>query len=277
MNHSKSDIVSKIYAIANQKGGVGKTTTSVNLAASLGYFDERVLLIDLDPQGNATTGSGVDKQSVEWSGVDVLLGETTLQQAVQKTDGAGYDLLAANGDLTAAEIELMGVEDRFQRLSAILQQVSEEYSYVLIDCPPTLNILTINAFVASRGVIVPLQCEYYALEGLTALMETMDRVRESQNSGLQLQGIVRTMYDARNRLSIEVSDQLLGHFGERVYETVIPRNVKLAEAPSYGRPIIHYAPTSSGAFAYMDLAAEILERAEQAQPSSQQLSNQGVE
>jgi chromosome partitioning protein len=254
--------VSKIYAVANQKGGVGKTTTAVNLAASLGYFDERVLLIDLDPQGNATTGSGIDKLEVEWSGVDVLLGEVSLEQAIQKIAGSGYDLLAANGDLTAAEVELFSVEDRLHRLSVILQAVDPHYSYVLIDCPPTLNILTLNAFVASHGVIVPLQCEYYALEGLTALMETMDRVRETENPALQLMGIVRTMYDARNRLSVEVSEQLLTHFEDRVYDTVVPRNVKLAEAPSYGRPIIYYAPSSRGAYAYVDLAAEILERAE---------------
>ncbi len=256
--------MNKIYAVANQKGGVGKTTTAVNLSASLGYFDERVLLIDLDPQGNATTGSGVDKVEVEWSGVDVLLGEVSIEQAIQKIRGSCYDLLAANGDLTAAEVELFNVEDRLSRLASILKPLEDLYSYILIDCPPTLNILTLNAFVAANGVIVPLQCEYYALEGLTALMQTMERVRETQNPRLELKGIVRTMYDARNRLSIEVSEQLLDHFSDRVYETVIPRNVKLAEAPSYGRPIIYYAPSSRGAYAYVDLAAEILEREEQA-------------
>ncbi len=271
--------MSKIYAVANQKGGVGKTTTAVNLAASLGYFDERVLLVDLDPQGNATTGSGIDKREVEWSGVDVLLEDVSIRQAIQSTDGGGYDLLAANGDLTAAEVELMSAEDRFHRLSRALGGISGNYDYIFIDCPPTLNILTLNAFVASQGVIVPLQCEYYALEGLSALMETMERVRETQNPNLRLQGIVRTMYDARNRLSIEVSEQLLTHFGDQVYETVIPRNVTLAEAPSYGRPIIYYAPSSRGAYAYVDLAAEMLDKAERVKQAEKvtEESNNGVE
>ncbi|MBT3347052.1 MAG: ParA family protein [Thiotrichales bacterium] len=254
--------MSRVYAIANQKGGVGKTTTAVNLSASLGYFEEKVLLVDLDPQGNATTGSGVNKQEVEWSGVDVLLGEVSLEDALQHPAEVGYDLLAANGDLTAAEVELMAVDDRLLQLRKILDTVADKYKYILIDCPPTLNILTLNAFVAADGVIVPLQCEYYALEGLTALMDTMERVQESYNPELELQGIVRTMYDSRNRLSVEVSQQLISHFGDKVYDSVIPRNVTLAEAPSYGRPILYYAPSSRGAYAYADLAAEILEREE---------------
>jgi chromosome partitioning protein len=254
--------MSRVYAIANQKGGVGKTTTAVNLSASLGYFEEKVLLVDLDPQGNATTGSGVNKQEVEWSGVDVLLGEVSLEDALQHPAEVGYDLLAANGDLTAAEVELMAVDDRLHQLRKILDTVADKYKYILIDCPPTLNILTLNAFVAADGVIVPLQCEYYALEGLTALMDTMERVQESYNPELELQGIVRTMYDSRNRLSVEVSQQLISHFGDKVYDSVIPRNVTLAEAPSYGRPILYYAPSSRGASAYADLAAEILEREE---------------
>jgi chromosome partitioning protein len=248
-----------VFSIANQKGGVGKTTTSVNLAASIAAFKKKVLLIDLDPQGNATTGSGQNKFTLSDTACEVLLGEQALMDAVVVTEG-GFDLLAANADLTAAEVGLMQHDNRAERLHMALIDARDIYDFILIDCPPSLNILTVNALVASDGVIVPLQCEFYALEGISALMDTIKKIRHGANSRLQLEGVVRTMYDARNKLSVQVSDQLLQHFGEAVYESIIPRNVRLAEAPSHGKPIAHYDPSSRGAYAYMDLAAEILEK-----------------
>ncbi|MEH6544325.1 MAG: ParA family protein [Porticoccaceae bacterium] len=256
-----------IYAIANQKGGVGKTTTSVNLAASLAHLGKRVLLVDLDPQGNATMGSGVDKSQLEFSIYEVLTDQASFDQACVSCTDAGYDLLPSNDDLTAAEVELLSVADKEQRLKTVLANTesktesnTENYDYVIIDCPPSLNMLTVNALVAADSVIIPMQCEYYALEGLTALVNTIAQVAKVANSGLRVEGILRTMYDARSSLTLEVSDQLHHHFGKRVYQTVIPRNVRLAEAPSYGKPALLYDRLSKGAVAYLGLADEILRR-----------------
>lgn len=251
------EIMAKIVAITNQKGGVGKTTTAVNLAASVAASNQAVLLIDLDPQGNATMGSGVDKNALVHSVNEVLLRDCLLEQACLSTN-AGFDILPANGDLTVAEVSLMEQPHRETVLYKALQPVQQRYDYIFIDCPPTLNTLTLNALVAADSVIIPMQCEYYALEGLAALLTTIEQVQSSVNTRLQIEGILRTLYDARNRLSVEVSRQLLDHFKQKVYRTVIPRNVRLAEAPSHGLPILQYDKTSSGAGAYMVLAAEFL-------------------
>lgn len=253
--------MAKILAIANQKGGVGKTTTSVNLAASLSATKRRVLLLDLDPQGNATMGSGIDKSDLDKSIYDVLVGEATAAQTILKTE-AGVDLLPANGDLTAAEVVLLQAENKETRLRDILAQVQDQYDYIVIDCPPSLNMLTINALVSAHGVLIPMQCEYYALEGLSALVETIQAISSTFNPELQIEGILRTMYDPRNRLTTEVSGQLYTYFGDKVYRTVVPRNVRLAEAPSYGMPVLQYDRTSRGAIAYLALAGEILRRNE---------------
>ncbi|MEL7044961.1 MAG: ParA family protein [Pseudomonadota bacterium] len=254
--------MTRIIAIANQKGGVGKTTTSVNLAASLAAMQKRVLLVDLDPQGNASMGSGVDKHSLEHSIYDVLSDPEQPGLALVNAPEAGFDLMPANGDLTAAEIELMGVDGRERRLRSALGQLQADYDYVLIDCPPSLNLLTLNALVAADGVIIAMQCEYYALEGLSALLSTIEQVRSSVNVALRVEGILRTMYDPRNSLTNAVSSQLHEHFGDKVYRTVIPRNVRLAEAPSHGKPIMHYDRYSRGARAYMALAGEMIRREE---------------
>jgi len=252
--------VSHIFAIANQKGGVGKTTTTVNLAASLARMKKKVLLIDLDPQGNATMGSGIEKNQLETSVYDLLVQQASLAEVVQRSPDAEFDLLPANGDLTAAEVELLEVEGRDHRLRDRIRQSGSDYDYVLIDCPPSLNMLTVNALVAADGVLIPMQCEYYALEGLTALSQTVQAVAATLNPGLNIEGILRTMYDPRNRLSQEVSDQLIEYFGDTVYRTIIPRNVRLAEAPSFGLPVIVYDRSSRGALAYIALAGEILRR-----------------
>ncbi len=250
----------RILAVTNQKGGVGKTTTSVNLAASLGETGRRVLLVDLDAQGNATMGSGCNKHEVAMSGYDLLIGHADIRDVIIHATEAGYDLLPGNSDLTAAEVELMSRDDRERRLRSALTYVQNEYDLIIIDCPPSLNMLTINALAAAHGVFIPIQCEYYALEGLSALLDTVEQVRLAVNPELEIEGLLRTMYDARNNLANDVSAQLQEHFGDKVYRTIIPRNVRLAEAPSHGLPVLHYDKNSRGAAAYLALAGEYLRR-----------------
>ena len=257
--------MTRILAIANQKGGVGKTTTAVNLAASLQVTKRKVLLVDLDPQGNATMGSGVNKNALDRTIYEVLVEQAKVAEVTVTSPEAGYDVLPANGDLTAAEVLLLDLDHREQRLKNALAQIPGRYDYIIIDCPPTLNMLTLNGLVAANGLIIPMQCEYYALEGLSALLDTVAQITASVNPQLVIEGIVRTMYDPRNSLTKDVSSQLTTHFGEQLYRTVIPRNVRLAEAPSHGLSALHYDKQSKGAMAYLTLAGEVLRRQEQRQ------------
>ncbi len=252
--------MTRIIAVANQKVGVGKTTTCVNLAAALADMRHSVLLVDLDPQANATVGCGINPRELEWSTLEVVLGECEASDAIVELESSAAHLLPATVDLTAAEISLVDSVNREQTLAKVLEPVLAQYKYVIIDCPPSLNILTLNALTAADSVLIPIQCEYYALEGLTALLNTIEQVRERINPRLKIEGLLRTMFDVRNNLSGEVSRQLNEYFGDQVYRTLVPRNVRLAEAPSHGLPVIRYDPSSRGAIAYLGLAGELVRR-----------------
>ncbi len=250
----------RVFCIANQKGGVGKTTTTVNLAAGLALVGQRVLVVDLDPQGNATMGSGIDKRRLPHTVYDVLLENTTVAEAVQRSEKGGYDLLGANRELAGAEVELVEVERRNTRLKQALAAVAERYDFVLVDCPPSLSLLTLNGLCSAHGVVVPMQCEYFALEGLSDLVNTIKQVHANLNAELQIIGLLRVMFDPRITLQQQVSEQLKAHFGEKVFNTVIPRNVRLAEAPSYGQPGVVFDPSSRGAQAFIEFAREMVQR-----------------
>ncbi len=252
--------MAKLIAVANQKGGVGKTTTSVNLSACLAQAGQRVLLVDMDAQGNASMGVGVDKAALKLTGCDVLLGERQITDAIMPVCDGAFHLLPSNADMTAAEVGLRQRRGGELALTEALRDMQSRFDYIIADCPPALSMLTVNALAACQGILIPMQCEYYALEGLSALLDTVEKVRAVINPNLEIEGLLRTMYDPRNRLSGDVSSQLVSHFGEQVYDTIIPRNVRLAEAPSHGLPAIEYDASASGAQAYQALAAEVLNR-----------------
>jgi len=254
----------KILAVTNQKGGVGKTTTSVNLAASLTAAGRKVLLVDMDPQGNATMGCGIDKRELQRTIYQVLLGSAAIGEVRKISESGGFDLIPSNRELAGAEVELVDLPNRETRLKQALRNIQDSYDFILIDCPPALNLLTLNGLCAAHAVMIPMQCEYYALEGLSDLVSTIKKVHANLNPALEIEGLLRTMFDSRNLLAQQVSDQLKQHFGDKVYDTIIPRNIRLAEAPSHGVPAISYDRTSKGAQAYLALAGEILSRAGQA-------------
>lgn len=260
MSHTHTDNLTKVFCIANQKGGVGKTTTAINMAAALAMLKKRVLLIDLDPQGNATMGSGIDKNAAQASLYQVLLGEADITQATQLSTTGGYDVLPANRELSGAEIDLIQMEDREQQLKNAILQVRDDYDFILIDCPPTLSLLTLNGLVSADGVIIPMQCEYFALEGLSDLVNTIKRVHQNINPNLRFIGLLRVMFDTRVTLQQQVSAQIESHFGDRVFKTIVPRNVRLAEAPSHGLPGVLYDRNSRGAKAYVEFANELVKR-----------------
>lgn len=252
--------MARIMAVTNQKGGVGKTTTAVNLAASLAYLGQRVLMVDLDPQGNATMASGLDKSSLARTVYQILLGELGVADVRQRAEKSGYDILPANRNLGGAEVELVDMDEREVRLHKALQAVNDDYDYMVIDCPPALNLLTLNGLIAADSVLIPMQCEYFALEGLSDLVNTLRKLKKTLNPRIEIEGLLRCMFDARSTLSQQVSDQLKQHFGDKVYDAVVPRNVRLAEAPSYGLSALQYDKASKGAQAYLALAQEILDK-----------------
>jgi chromosome partitioning protein len=251
--------MARVFVVANQKGGVGKTSIAVNLAASLAHYGRKALLVDLDPQGNATTGSGVDKSACEKTVYGVLLGEYPVSEAIVSCDGH-YDMVPSNRELAGAEVELIAMEKREFRLRDALAEAAPRYDFVVIDCPPALNMLTVNGFAAADAVIIPMQCEYYALEGLSDLVGTLRKVKQNLNPRIEIEALVRTMYDPRSTLTVQVSDELKRHYGDKVFDTVIPRNIRIAEAPSFGKPVLLHDPTSKGAVAHLQFARELLER-----------------
>jgi chromosome partitioning protein len=252
-------MTARVFVIANQKGGVGKTSIAVNLSASLAHYGRSALLIDLDPQGNATTGSGVDKSACDKTVYGVLLGEYPMSEAVVTCEGR-YDIVPSNRELAGAEVELISMEAREFRLRDALAEAVQRYDFVVIDCPPALNMLTVNGFAAADAVIIPMQCEYYALEGLSDLVGTLRKVKQNLNPRIEIEALVRTMYDPRSTLTVQVSDELKRHYGDKVFDTVIPRNIRIAEAPSFGKPVLLHDPTSKGAVAHLQFARELLER-----------------